>query len=182
MVSNQPYSGYCTNIGRLFVRPRGGLTGSALDHRSLPPAFESRRGHIWRVFHLRLRFVTVGGRSAHLAYRVTESGRKTSIIIIIIIFILAYLISFVNMSPVRFSLFLHIRKGDNFCRLFHLSFRLIIFGFSLWGAQTWDVKHPWSSSLSSSSSSLVSRTSIICPRCEQLNNSTTTSPWCILNE
>jgi len=26
-----------------------GLTGSALDHRSLPPEFESRCGHIWKV-------------------------------------------------------------------------------------------------------------------------------------
>jgi len=34
-----------------------GLVGSALDYRSLPPEFESRRRHIWRVFHLRLRFI-----------------------------------------------------------------------------------------------------------------------------
>ena len=26
--------------------------GSVLDHRSLPPVFESRRGHIIRLFHL----------------------------------------------------------------------------------------------------------------------------------
>jgi len=58
-----------------------GLIGSALDHRSLPPEFESRVGHIWRVFHLSLRFFTVGGRSAHLVYHVHKSGRKTSIII-----------------------------------------------------------------------------------------------------
>ena len=57
-------------------------SGSVLDHRSLPPGFESRRGHIWRLFHLRLRFITFGGRSAHLAYHVHKSGRKTSIIII----------------------------------------------------------------------------------------------------
>ena len=48
--------------------------------------FESRRGHIWRLFHLWLRFITVGGRSAHLAYHVHKSGRKTSIIIIILIY------------------------------------------------------------------------------------------------
>jgi len=58
------------------------LTGRALDHISLPPGFESQRWHIWRVFHLWLRFVTFGSRSAHLAYHVYKSGRKTSIIII----------------------------------------------------------------------------------------------------
>ena len=61
-------------------------SGSVLDHRSLSPVFESRRGHIWRLFHLWLRFSTFGGRSAHLAYLVHKSGRKTSFIIIIIIF------------------------------------------------------------------------------------------------
>jgi len=49
-----------------------------LDHRSLPPVFESRRGHIWRLFRL----ITFGGLSAHLAYLVRRSGLKTSIIII----------------------------------------------------------------------------------------------------
>jgi len=42
-------------------------SGSVLGHRSLSPVFESRRGHIWRLFHLWLRFITVGGCSAHLA-------------------------------------------------------------------------------------------------------------------
>jgi len=76
---------------RSFV-PRNGLwgappwcSGSVLDHRSLPPVFESRRGHIWRLFHLSLRLITFGGRSAHLAYYVHKSGRKTAIIIIIIL-------------------------------------------------------------------------------------------------
>ena len=32
--------------------------GYVLDHRTLPPVFESRRAHIWRVFHLWLRFIT----------------------------------------------------------------------------------------------------------------------------
>ena len=72
------------NLGPPDGRLRG-LVGSVLDHRSLPPEFESRRGHIRKVFHLRLRFITFGGRSAHLAYRVHKSGGKTSIIIIIII-------------------------------------------------------------------------------------------------
>ena len=55
---------------------------SLLDHRSLPPVFESWRGHIWRLFHLWPHFITFGGHSAHLAYHVHKSGRKTSIIII----------------------------------------------------------------------------------------------------
>ena len=57
--------------------------GSVLDHISLSSVFESRHGHIWRLFHLRLRFISFGGRSVHLAYRVHKSGRKTSVIIII---------------------------------------------------------------------------------------------------
>ena len=59
-------------------------SGSAWDPRSLPSLFESRRRHISRLFHLWLRFITFGGHSAHLAYRVHKRGRKTSIIIIII--------------------------------------------------------------------------------------------------
>ena len=55
---------------------------SVLDHRWLPPVFESRRRHIWRLFRLSLRLITFGGRSAHLAYLVHKSGHKTSIIII----------------------------------------------------------------------------------------------------
>ena len=58
-------------------------SGSVLDHRSLPPVFESRRGHIWRSFRLSLRLITFGVRSAHLAYLVHKSGRETSIIIIL---------------------------------------------------------------------------------------------------
>ena len=59
-------------------------SGSVLDYRSLPTVFESRRGHIWRLFHLWLRFITFGGRSVHLAHHVHKRGRKTPIIIIII--------------------------------------------------------------------------------------------------
>jgi len=54
-----------------------GLVGSELDHRSLPPEFESRRWHSWRVCRLWLRFITFGGRSAHFAYHVHKSGHKT---------------------------------------------------------------------------------------------------------
>ena len=58
-------------------------SGSVLDHISLPPVFESRPGHIWRLFRLSFRLITFGGRSAHLTYLVHKSGHKTSIIIII---------------------------------------------------------------------------------------------------
>jgi len=54
-----------------------GLTGSMLDHRPLPHEFESRCGNIWRVFHLSLRFNTVGSCSDHLAYHVYKSGQHT---------------------------------------------------------------------------------------------------------
>ena len=53
-------------------------SGSVLDHILLPPVFESRRGHIWRLFRLSLRLITFGSRSAHLAYLVHKSGCKTS--------------------------------------------------------------------------------------------------------
>ena len=59
-----------------------GPVGSALDHRSLPFGFESQHGHIWRVFHLWLGFITLESCLAHLAYHVHKSGRKTSIIVI----------------------------------------------------------------------------------------------------
>ena len=66
------------DYAQIHTRPGGlrGLTGSALDHRSLPREFESRRRHIWRVFHLWLLFITFGCRSAHLPYHVHKSGRK----------------------------------------------------------------------------------------------------------
>jgi len=57
-----------------------GLTCGVLDHKSRPPEFDSWRGHTWSVFHLWVHFITFGGRSAHLAYNVYKSGRKTSII------------------------------------------------------------------------------------------------------
>ena len=66
------------------------IIGSALDHRSPPPEFESRLGHIWRLFHLILQFITFGSHLAHLAYLVHKIGCKTSIIIIIIIHVFTY--------------------------------------------------------------------------------------------
>ena len=44
-----------------------------------------RRRHIWKLFHLWLRFITLGGCSDHLAYDVHKCGLETSFIIIIII-------------------------------------------------------------------------------------------------
>ena len=41
-----------------------------VGHRSLPPELETRRGHIWRVFHLWLPSISFGGRLAHLATKV----------------------------------------------------------------------------------------------------------------
>ena len=57
------------------------LVCSALDHRSLPPVFESRHDDIWRLFHLWLCFITFAGHSAHLADHVHKSSHKTTIII-----------------------------------------------------------------------------------------------------
>ena len=67
---------------RAYVGAPPWSSGSLLDHRSLPPVFESRRGHIWRLFGLSRRLITFEGRSAHLAYLVHKNGRKTTIIII----------------------------------------------------------------------------------------------------
>ena len=64
-------------VGRLRC-----LVGSALDHISLPPEFEPRLGHNWRMFHLWLRFITFEDRFAHLAYLVHKCGRETSITIL----------------------------------------------------------------------------------------------------
>ena len=49
-------------------------SGSMLDHRSLPPMFESRCEHTWRLFHLWLRFITFGGHLDPLAYHLHKSG------------------------------------------------------------------------------------------------------------
>jgi len=56
-----------------------GLTGRALEHRSLPHKFKSWHCHIWKVFHLWLRFLTFGSHLDHLAYLVHKSDHKTSI-------------------------------------------------------------------------------------------------------
>ena len=55
-------------------------SGSVLDHRSLPSGFESRSGHTWMFCRPWLRLITFGGRSAHSAYHVHKSGRKTATI------------------------------------------------------------------------------------------------------
>ena len=88
--------------------------GSVLDHRSLSLVFESGRVHIWRVFHLWLRFITFGGHSAHLTYHAHKTGRKTSIIIIIIKEKIIY--SGNILIPVIYLIFLHCRN-----RLFNVS-------------------------------------------------------------
>ena len=55
-------------------------SSSVLDHRSLLPVVEYWCGHIWKLSHLWLHFITLRGNSAHLAYHVHKSGRKTSFI------------------------------------------------------------------------------------------------------
>ena len=58
--------------GRLHV-----LSCSAVGHKSIAPGFKLCMGYVSRVFHLSLRLITFGGRSAHLAYLVRISGHKT---------------------------------------------------------------------------------------------------------
>ena len=53
------------------------------------------------MLHLWLRFITFGGRSAHLAYRVHKRGRTTSIIIMDIVPDAGHNSSFVSVCSVR---------------------------------------------------------------------------------
>jgi len=78
----------CFGVSYLYLKPfflniLRGLTGSGLDHISLQPEFESRREHIWRLFHLWLRFIPFGCRSAYFAFLVHKGGRKPSIVVIL---------------------------------------------------------------------------------------------------
>jgi len=89
----------------LFIRRQGCSRGAVVRAlRCLPPGSGFESGLclcLWNLFPLaditldlsiserrfiiENRFITFGGRSAQLAYHVEKSGRKTSIIIIIII-------------------------------------------------------------------------------------------------
>ena len=62
-----------------------GLTGSAVGHKSIAPRFKLRPGYVGKAFRVSLRLITFGGRSAHLANLVHKSGRKTPIIVVVII-------------------------------------------------------------------------------------------------
>ena len=58
------------------------------------------------MFHLSPRFITFGGRFAHLAYHMYKSSRKTSIIIIFIIF-------YKEMGPIGDMLIYVCVRSDN---------------------------------------------------------------------
>ena len=64
---------YSTLLGRLR-----GVTVSAVGHRFIPPGFKPWEGYGRRGFHLSLNLITFGDHSAHLAYIVPKSGRKTA--------------------------------------------------------------------------------------------------------
>jgi len=55
-----------------------GLTGIVVGHRSIAPGFKPWLGYVRRVFHLLLCLITLGGRSAHLAYHVRKRYCKTA--------------------------------------------------------------------------------------------------------
>ena len=67
-----PFSRFISRTARLR-----GLTDSALDHRSLPPEFENLCAGISEGCFLR--FITFGGRSAHLAYHIHGVNSISSI-------------------------------------------------------------------------------------------------------
>ena len=69
---------YGVSILRIYQGCFHGLSFSVVGHRSIATGFKPRPGYVRRVFHLSLRLVTFGGRSAHLAYLVHKSGCKTS--------------------------------------------------------------------------------------------------------
>ena len=64
---------WITYLGRLYS-----LTGSVVGHISIAPGFKRRPDYVRSVFHLSLRLVIFGGRSAHLAYLLHKIGRKTA--------------------------------------------------------------------------------------------------------
>ena len=77
--SSKIRKGNCCILTEVLLSSSGRIrspTGSALNHKSLPPELESRRGHIWMVFRLWFRFITYGDLSIHLAYDVHQSGRN----------------------------------------------------------------------------------------------------------
>ena len=64
----------------IYVCKRQGLIGSALDHRSLPPVFESRRGaYLKGVSSLTSLHYVWRSLGPFSLYHVHRSGRKTSI-------------------------------------------------------------------------------------------------------
>jgi len=74
-------------VTRFYLNKAGCLHGLAAACRITAhyhPCSNLRVGISEGVFHLGLHFITFGGRLAHLAYPVHKSGRKTSIITIII--------------------------------------------------------------------------------------------------
>ena len=105
-------------------------SGSVLDYRSLPPMFESPRGHIWRWFHLQLFFITFGGRSGHLAYHVHKSGCKNSIIQNLLMYILKALIPVIRTTQ-RHDLFEMLGHNHCFCYLFYNTFTIFYLGIQM---------------------------------------------------
>ena len=65
-------------------------SGSGFGRRSIAPGFKPRKGYVRRVFLPSYRLITFGGQSAHFAYIVHKSGRKTAIFI----FLFTQLINF----------------------------------------------------------------------------------------
>jgi len=80
-----------------------GLTVIVVDHISQPPEFKSPRGHVRRLFHLSLRLITFGGRSAHSTYRMHKSGCKhqPSTIQMYQLIILVYTMLLLNLITLR---------------------------------------------------------------------------------
>jgi len=74
---------------------------SVLDHRSLPPVFESQRGYIWRLFHLWLRLITLRGLLDWFSLPCTQKW-PSNIIIIIITWWIKMPSSIINHSIVLF--------------------------------------------------------------------------------
>ena len=92
----------------VFTRTRDlhGLTSRVVGHRSIAPGFKSRPGYVRMVFHLSLRLITVGGRSAHLDNPVHQSVHKTAIFTI-----------FTNTFGKLPDCFLNMKSGITFIKL-----------------------------------------------------------------
>ena len=111
-------SSLCCYVGCLH-----GLTGSMVNHRSIAPGFKPWPDYVRRVFYLWLCLIIFGGHSAHLAYFVHKSGRKTVTFYLLLLLVLCthlvskLFIKSISNSIIKFDVE---EPGLNLNSVFHL--------------------------------------------------------------